>query len=117
MVRFVNKHGRFIMFSFVKDKLLWVVDKLLDPLEYLILKPLKINTNTFFSYIFGLLIIYFTVDRSCEIISLLLTGQLVNYWTPIQYGLVYLCIIAGYAITCGSPLNTTITHPMKFFVF
>ena len=46
------------MFSFVKDKLLWVVDKLLDPLEYLILKPLKINTNTFFSYIFGLLIIY-----------------------------------------------------------
>ena len=105
------------MFSFVKDKLLWVVDKLLDPLEYLILKPLKINTNTFFSYIFGLLIIYFTVDRSCEIISLLLTGQLVNYWTPIQYGLVYLCIVAGYSITCGSPLNTTITHPMKFFVF
>ena len=41
--------------------------------------------NTFFTYIFGLLTIYLTVDRACELISLLLTGQLVDYWTPIQY--------------------------------
>ena len=88
MVRFVNKHRRFIMIKIIKNKLLWLVDKLLDPLEYLILKPLKINTNTFFTYIFGLLIIYFTVDRGCELFSLLFTGQCIDYWTPIQYTLV-----------------------------
>lgn len=101
----------------IKDKLMWIVDKLLDPLEYLILKPLKINTNTFFAYVFGLLTIYFAVDRGYEIISLILTGQLVNYWTPLQYTLVYLVIIAGFQVTSGSPLNTTITKPIKFFVF
>ena len=105
------------MFKVIKDKLLWIVDKLLDPLEYLILKPLKINTNTFFSYIFGLLTLYFAIDRGCELISLLLTGQLVDYWTPIQYSLVYISLVLGYAITCGSPLNTTLTHPMKFFIY
>ena len=103
------------MIKIIKDKLLWIVDKLLDPLEYLILKPLKINTNTFFSYIFALLAIYFTVDRACELISILLTGQCVDYWTPIQYTLVYISLVAGYAIICGSPLNTTLTHPMKFY--
>ena len=105
------------MIKLIKNKLLWIVDKLLDPLEYLILKPLKINTNTFFSYIFGALAVYFAVDRACELISLLLTGQMINYWSPIQYSLVYISLVLGYAITCGSPLNTTITHPMKFFIF
>lgn len=105
------------MFKIISEKLLWIVDKLLDPLEYLILKPLKINTNTFFAYIFGLLTIYFTIDRACELVSLIFTGQLVNYWTPIQYALVYFCIVAGYQVTCGSPLNTTIRHPLKFFMF
>ena len=105
------------MIKIIKNKLLWLVDKLLDPLEYLILKPLKINTNTFFTYIFGLITISFAVDRGCELLSLLFTGQCVDYWTPIQYSLVYLTIVLGYNITCGSPLNTTITHPMKFFVF
>ena len=105
------------MIKAISKRLLWIIDKLLDPLEYLILKPLKINTNTFFSYVFGLLAIYLTVDRGCELISLLLTGQCINYWTPLQYSLVYLAIVAGYAITCGSPLNTTLKHPMKFFVF
>ncbi len=105
------------MIKAITSKIMWIVDKLLDPLEYLILKPLKINTNTFFAYIFGLLTIYFTFDRGYELLSLLLTGQCVNYWTPIQYSLVYIAIVLGYTITCGSPMNTTLTHPMKFFVF
>ena len=105
------------MIKIIKDKLLWIVDKLLDPLEYLILKPLKINTNTFFTYIFGILTIFLTVDRACELFSILFTGQLVDYWTPIQYSLAVIALVVGYNITCGSPLNTTLTHPMKFFIF
>lgn len=109
--------GREIMFKFLGNKLMWLVEKLLTPLEYFILKPLKINTNTFFAYVFGLLTIYFTIDRACELVSLLLTGQCVSYWTPIQYSLVYIAIVLGYTIICGSPLNTTIKHPMKFLIF
>ena len=105
------------MIKIIKDKLLWIVDKLLDPLEYLILKPLKINTNTFFTYIFGILTVFLTVDRACELFSILFTGQLVDYWTPIQYSLAVIALVVGYNITCGSPLNTTLTHPMKFFIF
>lgn len=105
------------MIKFLENKLMWLVEKLLTPIEYLILKPLKINTNTFFAYIFGLLAIYFAIDRACELISLLITGQYVSYWTPIQYALVYIAIAIGYMITCGSPLNTTITHAMKFLIF
>ena len=109
--------GRNRMIKFLENKLMWLVEKILTPIEYLILKPLKINTNLFFTYIFGLLTIYFTIDRACELISLLLTGQCVSYWTPIQYGLVFILIAVGYMITCGSPLNTTITHAMKFLIF
>lgn len=105
------------MIKFLEDKFMWLVQLLLTPIEYLILKPLKINTNTFFAYVFGLLVVYFTVDRCCELISLLLTGQCVHYWTPIQYALVYVAIAFAYMIICGSPLNTTIKHPMKFLIF
>ena len=35
-----------------------IIDKLLDPIEAILLKPFKINTNEFFGYILGILTVY-----------------------------------------------------------
>ena len=57
-----------------------IIDKLLDPIEFILLKPLKINTNTFFAYLFSLLTIHFAVDRLAEYIRVFFTGEYLHYW-------------------------------------
>ena len=94
-----------------------IIDKLLDPIEFLLLKPLKINTNTFFAYIFGLLTIYFSIDRLAEYIRVFFTGEFLHYWSPLGYFGALVCAVLAYCLLCASPLNTTLRHPMKFFVF
>jgi len=94
-----------------------IIDKLLDPIEYLFLKPLKINTNTFFAYLFGLLTIYFAVDRLAEYIRVFFTGEYLHYWSTWGYVGAMACTVIAYGLICASPLNTTLRHPMKFFVF
>lgn len=94
-----------------------IIDKLLDPLEAILLKPLKINTNEFFSYIFGALTLYFAVDRLAEYIRVFFTGEFVNYWSTWGYTGALLCAFLAYCFTCASPMNKTLRHPMKFFVF
>ena len=94
-----------------------IIDKLLDPIEFLLLKPLKINTNLFFGYIFGLLGVFFAVDRLAEYIRVFFTGEFLHYWSPYAYFGAMLCVFLAYCILCASPLNTTLRHSMKFFVF
>jgi len=94
-----------------------IIDKLLDPIEAILLKPLKINTNEFFSYIFGILTVYFAVDRLAEYIRVFFTGEYANYWNTWQYLGAMICAVLAYGITCASPMNKTLRHPMKFFVF
>jgi hypothetical protein len=94
-----------------------IIDKLLDPIEYLFLKKFKINTNEFFAYILTLMALYFTIDRIFEVFHVVFNGEFVNYWTTIEYTLVYACIVFAYMVTCASPMNKTIRHSLKFFLY
>ena len=94
-----------------------IIDKLLDPIEAILLKPLKINTNEFFAYVFGILTVYFAVDRLAEYIRVFFTGEFANYWSTWQYAGAMICAVLAYGIICASPMNKTLRHPMKFFVF
>ena len=94
-----------------------IIDKLLDPIEAILLKPFKINTNEFFAYIFGILTIYFSIDRLAEYIRVFFTGEFVNYWNTWQYTGALLCTVLAYGILCASPKRKTLRDPMKFFVF
>ena len=94
-----------------------IIDKLLDPIEAIFLKPLKINTNEFFTYLFSVLSVWFAFDRLAEYIRVFFVGEYVSYWNTWQYLGAMLCPVLAYCFICASPLNKTLRHPMKFFVF
>ncbi len=94
-----------------------IIDKLLDPIEAIFLKPFKINTNEFFGYLLGVLTAYLAVDRLAEYIRVFFTGEFANYWNTWQYAGAMLCAYLGYATLCASPKRKTLRDPMKFFVF
>ena len=94
-----------------------IIDKLLDPIEAILLKPFKINTNEFFAYILGVLTVYFAVDRLAEYIRVFFTGEFVNYWSTWQYFGAMLCAVLAYCFLCASPKRKTLRDPMIFFVF
>lgn len=92
-----------------------ILAKILDPIDN-ILKPFKINLNDFFTYIFSIIAVYFTVDRVIELFIMMFTGQCVSYWSPINYTLALACIVLAYCFYCASTMCTTITLPMKAYV-
>ena len=94
-----------------------IIDKLLDPIEAILLKPFKINTNEFFAYLLGILGVYFAVDRLAEYIRVFFTGEFVNYWNTWQYFGAMVCPFLAYCFICASPKRKTLRDPMKFFVF
>ena len=59
--------------------------KLLDKL----LKKLKTDRNTFFTYILTLITIYLVVDRFVDLLIMIFTGLPSSYWNPIQYTLAF----------------------------
>lgn len=67
-----------------------------------ILKFLKTDRNTFFTYILTVLAIYFTVDRLVELLLMMLTGVSASYWGPIKYTLVLACPIFAFLFSCSS---------------
>lgn len=91
--------------------------KILDPIDDILLKPFKINMNNFFTYVFTIISVYFTVDRLFELFILTFTGQCVSYWSPIKYTLALLCIVLAYSFYCASPMCTTILLPMKAYIY
>ncbi len=93
-----------------------ILAKILDPIDDILLKPFKINLNDFFTYIFSIIAVYFTIDRVIELFIMMFTGQCVSYWSPIKYTLALFCIVASYCFYCSSTMCKTIRMPMKAFI-
>ena len=94
-----------------------ILGKILDPLDRLVFKPLKININEFFGYFFGVISIFLAVDRLVQYFRVFFTGQLSMYWSPLGYLLALMCPFIGYATLCASPKCKTLRDPMHYFVF
>lgn len=93
-----------------------IIAKIMDPIYDIFLKPFKITLNDFFTYVFSILAVYFTVDRVIELFIMMFKGQCVSYWSPIGYTCVLAVIVAAYCFYCSSTMCTTITSPMKAYV-
>lgn len=61
-----------------------------------LLKILKTDRNTFFTYIFTLATIYIAVDRLVEMLIMGFTGISVTYWGPITYTLALACPVCAF---------------------
>ena len=67
-----------------------------------IIKFLKTDRNTFFTFILTMFAIYFTVDRLIEIALMIFTGASADYWGPIQYTFALACPIFAFLFCCSS---------------
>ncbi len=94
-----------------------ILDKLLDPIEYILLKPLKINTNEFFAYVFGAIGLVLGVERLTQYFRVFFTGEFSMYWTTWGYFFALACPFLGYIFLCASPKRKTLRDPMHYFVF
>ena len=94
-----------------------IIDKLLDPIEYFVLKPLKINTNEFFGYLFSAIGLVLGIERLTQYIRVFFTGEFSCYWSTWGYLFALMCPFIGYACICGSPKCKTLRDPMHYFVF
>ena len=72
--------------------------KLLDKL----LKNLKTDRNTFFTYILTLITIYLVIDRFVDLLIMIFTGLPSSYWNPIQYTLAFACPVFAFLFSCSS---------------
>ncbi len=61
-----------------------------------LLKILKTDRNTFFTYIFTLATIYIAIDRIVEMLFMMFTGISVSYWGPIAYTLALACPVCAF---------------------
>lgn len=93
-----------------------IIAKIMDPIYDIFLKPFKITLNDFFTYIFSILAVYFTVDRITELFIMMFKGQCISYWSPIKYTCVLAVIVCAYCFYCSSTMCTTITSPMKAYI-
>lgn len=66
------------------------------------LKVLKTDRNTFFTYIFTLLTVYFIVDRIVEVLFLIFTGVSSSYWGPFMYTFALACPVLAFLLGFGS---------------
>ncbi|MCI8396279.1 MAG: type IV secretory system conjugative DNA transfer family protein [Clostridia bacterium] len=67
-----------------------------------LLKVLKTDRNTFFTYIFTLMTIYLAIDRIVEVLFLIFTGIGVSYWGPITYTLALACPVLAFLFSGSS---------------
>lgn len=67
-----------------------------------LLKVLKTDRNTFFTYIFTLATIYIAIDRIVEMLFLIFTGISVSYWGPIGYTLALACPVFAFLFSGNS---------------
>lgn len=72
--------------------------KLIDKL----LKVLKTDRNTFFTYILTLATLYIVVDRVVEMAFMIFTGVSVSYWGPIGYTLALACPVFAFLFSGSS---------------
>ena len=93
-----------------------ILSIIVNPIEAM-LKPLKIDVNEFFAYIFAVLSVYFAADRLFEFGRVFFTGEFANYWSIWMYMFAIFSTVAGFALMCASPKRTTLRSPMHFYVF
>lgn len=67
-----------------------------------IIKPLKTDRNTFFTYILTLLTAYIIIDRVVEMLFIIFTGTAYSYWGPIKYTLALACPIFAFLFCFSS---------------
>ncbi len=67
-----------------------------------LLKVLKTDRNTFFTYIFTLATIYIAVDRIVEMLFMIFTGISVSYWGPITYTFALACPVLAFLFSGNS---------------
>ncbi len=67
-----------------------------------LLKILKTDRNTFFTYILTLCTIYIVIDRVVELLFLIFTGIGVSYWGPITYTIALACPVFAFLFSGSS---------------
>ena len=67
-----------------------------------LLKILKTDRNTFFTYIFTLFTIYIVIDRVVELLFLIFTGIGVSYWGPLMYTFALACPVLAFLFSGSS---------------
>ncbi len=67
-----------------------------------LLKVLKTDRNTFFTYIFTMITIYLAVDRIVEMLFLIFTGIGMSYWGPITYTIAIACPVLAFLFSGNS---------------
>lgn len=72
--------------------------KLIDKL----LKVLKTDRNTFFTFILTLATLYIVVDRVVEMLFMIFTGVSVSYWGPIGYTIALACPVFAFLFSGSS---------------
>lgn len=85
--------------------------KLFDKL----LKKLKTDRNTFFTYILTLITIYLVVDRFTDLLIMIFTGIASSYWNPIQYTLAFACPVFAFLFSCSSKFVKSQEMKLSFF--
>ena len=85
--------------------------KLLDKL----LKKLKTDRNTFFTYILTLITIYLVVDRFVNLLLIIFTGLPASIWNPIQYTLAFACPVFAFLFSCSSKFVKSQQMKVSFF--
>ncbi len=85
--------------------------KVLDKL----LKYLKTDRNTFFTYILTLVSAYLVVDRVVEMLLMIFTGMSVSYWGPITYAIAIACPVFAFLFSCSSKYADSDTTKVAFF--
>ena len=67
-----------------------------------LLKVLKTDRNTFFTYLFTLITVYLAIDRITEMLIMIFTGISVSYWGPITYTLALACPVCAFLFSGNS---------------
>ena len=91
--------------------------KVVNNLKYFdkFLKMLKTDRNTFFTYIFTLLTIYFVIDRIVEVLFLVFTGVSHSYFGPFMYTFALACPVLAFLLGFGSKYASS--NKMKISLF
>ena len=82
-----------------------------------LLKVLKTDRNTFFTYVLTLISAYLVIDRLVELIIMWFTGMSVSYWNPFQYALAMMCPAFAFFIAFGSKYGYNNTKAKVSFLY
>ena len=83
-----------------------------------IIKKLKTDRNTFFTFILTLITAYIIVDRVIELLFMIFTGMSVSYWGPIKYTLALACPIFAFYFSFASKfVKDKYTKTSFFYIY